>query len=142
LGKTELFLGGGSDMKDKASRIVSGEMKYSLKQFKEDLSRDIECEEDDEAIRKAHFNLYLNVIYLSSIDLSLRDIVKVLTTEIYPGLPKDPTREIVRDIRAGCKDEIEILRAIGMRKICDFIALGASEEGAVDLVNRWIREEL
>lgn len=127
---------------DKACRIVSGETKYSLRQFKEDLSRDIDCEEDDEVTRAAYFNLYMNVIYLSSIDIGSRDIVKVLTTVIYPGLPKDATRDIVRDIRAGCKEEIEVLRAIWMRKICDFIALGASEERAVDLVNRWIQEEM
>lgn len=129
-------------MKSKACRIVSGETKYSLRQFKEDLSQDIDWGVEDEAIRSAHFNLYMNVIYLSSIDISFKDIVKVLTTEIYPGLPKDATRDIVRDIRAGCKEEIEVLRAIWMRKICDFIALGASEEKAVDLVNRWIREEM
>jgi hypothetical protein len=52
------------------------------------------------------------------------------------------TRDIVRDIRTDCKEEIEVLRAIWMRKYCDFLALGASEEGAVDLVNRWIREEM
>jgi hypothetical protein len=92
--------------------------------------------------RAAHFNLYMNVIYLSSIDLGFKEIVKVLTTVVYPDLPKDATRDIVRDIRADCKEEIEVLRAIWMRKICDFIAVGASEEGAVDLVNRWIREEM
>jgi hypothetical protein len=120
---------------------VSGETKYSLRQFKEALSRDIDCEEDDEATRETHFYLILDVIYLFSIGLSLKDVVKVLTAEIYSGLPKDLTREIVRDIRAGCKEEIEILRAIWMRKYCDFIALGASEGRALDLVNRWIREE-
>jgi len=126
---------------DKACRIVSGEMKYSIRRFKKDLNRDIDCEEDDEVTREAFFNLYMDVIYLFSIGLSLKDVVKVLTTEIYSGLPKDLTREIVRDIRAGCKEEIEILRAIWMRKYCDFIALGASEGRALDLVNRWIQEE-
>jgi len=126
---------------DKACRIVSGEMKYSIRRFKKDLSRDIDCEEDDEVTREAFFNLYMDVIYLFSIGLSLKDVVKVLTTEFYPGLPKDLTREIVRDIRAGCKEEIKVMRAIWMRKYCDFIALGASEEKALDLLNRWIREE-
>lgn len=116
-------------------------MKYSLRQFKKDLSRDIDCEEYDEEKREDLFNLYMDVIYLSSIGLSFRDIVKVLTAEVYPGLPKDFTREIARDIRGDCKEEIEILRAIWMRKYCDFIALGASEGRALDLVNRWIREE-
>ena len=117
-------------------------MKYSLRQFKEDLSRDIDCEEDDEVTRAAYFNLYMNVIYLSSIDIGFRDIVKVLTTVIYPDLPKDLARSIVRDIRAGCKEEIEVLRAIWMRKYCDFIALGASEEGALKLTNRFLAEEI
>lgn len=127
---------------DKACRIVSGEMKYSLRQFKEDLSRDIDCEEDDEVTRAAYFNLYMNVIYLTSIDIGFRDIVKVLTTVIYPDLPKDLARSIVRDIRGGCKEEIEVLRAIWMRKYCDFIALGASEEGALKLTNRFLAEEI
>ena len=127
---------------DKACRIVSGEMKYSLRQFKEDLSRDIDCEEDDEVTRAAYFNLYMNVIYLSSIDIGFRDIVKVITTVIYPDLPKDLARSIVRDIRGGCKEEIEVLRAIWMRKYCDFIALGASEEGALKLTNRFLAEEI
>ena len=127
---------------DKACRIVSGEMKYSLRQFKEDLSRDIDCEEDDEVTRAAYFNLYMNVIYLSSIDIGFRDIVKVLTTVIYPDLPKDLARSIVRDIRGGCKEEIEVLSAIWMRKYCDFIALGASEEGALKLTNRFLAEEI
>jgi dGTP triphosphohydrolase len=126
---------------DKACKIVSGEMKYSLRQFKEDLHRDIDCEEDDEVTREAFFDLYMNVIYLSCIDFSFRDIVKVLTTEAYPDLPRDLARNIVRDIRAGCKEEIKVMRAIWMRKYCDFIALGASEEKALDLLNRWIREE-
>jgi len=116
-------------------------MKYSIRRFKKDLGRDIDCEEDDEVTREAFFNLYMDVIYLFSIGLSLKDVVKVLTTEFYPGLPKDLTREIVRDIRAGCKEEIKVMRAIWMRKYCDFIALGASEEKALDLLNRWIREE-
>lgn len=127
---------------DKACRIVSGETKYSLRQFKEDLGRDIDWGVENEAIRAAYFNLYMNVIYLSSIDISFKDIMKVFTTEIYPGLLKDATRDVVRDIRADRREEIEVLRAIWMRKICDFIALGASEDMAVDLVNRWIREEM
>lgn len=126
---------------DKACRIVSGEMKYSIGQFKEALSRDIDREENDEENRRALFDLYMNVIYLCSIDLSFRDVAKVLTTEIYPELPKDFVREIARDIRADCKEHIEILRAIWMRKYCDFLALGASRERAADMVNRWIREE-
>jgi|GEM_PF-3194642 hypothetical protein len=126
----------------RACRIVSGETKYSLGQFKEDLNQNIGWDEDDEENRRALFDLYMNVIYLCSIDLSFRDVAKVLTTEIYPDLPKDFVREIAQDIRADCKEDIEILRAIWMRKYCDFLALGASRERAVDMVNRWIREEL
>ena len=127
---------------DKATKILDGELRYTIQQFKEDLRRDIDCEEDDDETREAHFNFQLNVIYLSSIDLSFRKIVKLLTTDIYPGLPKDITRDLVQKVRANSKEEIEVLRAIWMRKVCDFLALGASEERALKLTNRFLAEEL
>ena len=127
---------------DKATKILDGELRYTIRQFKEDLRRDIDCEEDDDETREAHFNFQLNVIYLSSIGLTFRKIVKLFTTDIYPDMPKDLARDLVQKVRANSKEEIEVLTAIWMSKYCDFLALGASEDRALKLTNRFLAEEV
>ena len=105
---------------DKATKILDGEIRYTIRQFKEDLRRELDCEMEKEELRETNFKFHLDVIYLSSIGYNARQTVKLLTTVIYPDASKDDTRDFVRDI----------------------LALSASEDRALKLTNRFLAEEL
>ena len=63
------------------------------------------------------FRFHLDVIYLSAIGYNARKIVELLTTMIYPDAPKKLARDLVRDIRANWKEEIEVLKKSGWKEM-------------------------
>jgi hypothetical protein len=130
----------------RASRILDGAEQCSLKQWRDDLRKELDCEGEDEKTQEAHFIVCARILYLG---VCLIDYPKVKDAflKIYPGFNEDKEAKtlaatLIRDIRKDYREFEEILLAIIMRKIIDFVKRGLSEEAALDATNRWLREEM
>lgn len=131
---------------ERANRILDGEERCSLKQWREDLRKELDSESEDEKAPETYFMICAGILYLG---VCLIDYPKVKDAflKIYPGFNKDKegkklAGKLIRDIRRDYRGFEEILIAIMLRKYLDFIKLGLSEESASDVTNRWLREEI
>ena len=129
----------------RASRIVGGEERCTLKQWREDLRKELDCENQNEKIQESYFKICAGILYIG---VCLIDYPKVkeVFLQINPGFNKDKEARklaatLIRDIRKDYREFEEVLTAIFMRKYIDFIKRGLSEEAALDATNRWLREE-
>jgi hypothetical protein len=132
--------------KGRSSRIIGGEERYTLKQWREDLRKEIDCEWEDESTREAHFAVCASILYLG-VCLIDHPKVKGAFLQINPVFNKDKEARklaatLIRDIRKDYRDFEELLIAIVMRKIVDFVKLGLREDAAINATNRWLREEM
>jgi hypothetical protein len=129
-----------------ASQIVGGEERYTLKQWRDDLRNELDCEWEDESTREAHFVICASILYLG---VCLIDYPKVKEAflQIHSEFNKNKEGKklagtLIRDIRKEYRAFEELLIAIVMRKIVDFVKLGLPEDAALDATNRWLREEM
>ena len=131
---------------ERANRILDGEERYSLKQWREDLRQELNCEDEDEQVRERHFMVCAGILYIGTCLIDYPE-VKSAFLRVYPGFNKDKegrklAGELIRDIRREYRDFEEILVALLMRKYIDFIKRGLSDRTAVALAGRWLQEEV
>jgi hypothetical protein len=131
---------------EQANRILDGVEHYSLKQWREDLRKELDCEGEDEKTREAHFMVCAGILYIG---VCLIDYPKVKDAflNIYPEFNKDKegkklASNLIRDTRREYKDFEELLIAIIMRKYIEFIKRGLSKGTALGATDRWLREEI
>ena len=131
---------------ERANRILEGEERYNLKQWREDLRQELKCEDEDERVQEAHFMVCAGILYIGTCLIDYPEVKRAFLN-IFPGFNKDKegkklAGELIKDIRKEYRDFEEILVALLMRKNLDFIERGLSEEAAVNLAGKWLQEEV
>lgn len=130
---------------ERANRILEGE-RYNLKQWREDLRQELNCEGEDERVQEAHFMVCTGILYIGTCLIDYPEVKRAFLN-IFPGFNKDKegkklAGELIKDIRKEYRDFEEILVALLMRKNLDFIERGLSEEAAANLAGKWLQEEV
>jgi hypothetical protein len=131
---------------ERANRILEGEERYSLKQWREDLRQELNCEGEDERVQEAHFMVCAAILYIGTCLIDYPEVKRAFLN-IFPGFNKDKegkklAGELIKDIRKDYRYFEEILVALLMRKHLDFIERGLSEEAAANLAGKWLQEEV
>jgi hypothetical protein len=128
-------------MKDLLARGISeGSARYGLRSFYNDLEMRIAEDdyvlEDDEEV---FFQIYFDIIRLKAFEYRTDEIIYALKRK---ALPEEVVRFHIKRIDSNYADLVEILQAIFLAKIRDFIKMGATPDCAMDCFNEWLRSEL